>query len=874
MRKIIGCLLCLGIIAGSLQVYATENRQTADGEYHSMIENFKNPPKHTRVNQIVHDWHDGWGNGTYQGKIDLLNNWGFRGVVTNVAWNENYLTSEEDFAFLNEAIQASKAGGMEVWLFDESGYPSGSADGKTLEGHPEYEAIGVGRQEVQGSGAGSARITADSDFQKVVAAYLVPVKDGVKDYANKEDVVFEGLTGTTGGVAGDWVVEIYGQKTAYEGSHAQNNGWKPRRYPNLLNRDAVKRFIDVAYQPYKDNLAQYDEVIEAVFTDEPSLMTAYVNTGEVFGYALVPWESTLPERFSQMHHYSILENMNALYDGDSTHDKQVRVHFYQTVSEMLKENYFGQLQKWCEENGVSSSGHALLEEKLSYHVPLYGDLMKVIGAEDIPAVDVLTGVPEAYIDNSWFLSTKFISSVARLQGKEQVMFEYCPVEDGEIFALNDFEYTLGTMGLLYLNGANYANSYYSIYDLDEQRANTFNEYVGRLGYMLENAQMDSGLAVYYPIESAQAEYKPMQVQVYNQTENISAIDNYIKRLGLGLLENKMDFNFVSSEYMKEPMFTENGMQIGNVRIDTLLMPKVSVIPLETLKTIQEFERHGGKVIWLENLPQMGLNADENKEIAALTEKYKGQTLSISGEKPEDNLARNAKVTVSSVQDHELYHPQNLTDGKNDTDAWQGWASVTTPAWVEIDLGETKTVNKAILYGKNEYEQKEYNLQYWNNGYWINLVPTVENNTEDVIEHHFPAVNTRKIRITMTRGNVAQDSSTGERVARWNEIELYYDKDGNHFNFYDLLTQLGSRSLTVQEIRPEQENQLMMSCYQKDGKELIYLVNPTGQPITASISGQGSGNYLSMNPRTGEIDPFTGQTTVTVKPYMGLFVYEK
>lgn len=874
MRKMISCLLCLGIIAGSLPAYAVENGQTADGEYNSMIENFINPPKHTRVNQIVHDWKDGWGNGTYQGKINLLNDWGFRGVVTNVEWNDNYLNSKEDFAFLDEAIQASKAGGLEVWLFDESGYPSGSADGLTLEGYSEYEAVGIGKQEVFGNGTGSVNVTVDSTFQKVVAAYLVPVHDGVKDYTNKKNIAFEGAVGTIGDVKGDWVVEIYGQKTAYEGSHAQNNGWKPRRYPNLLNRDAVKRFIDVAYQPYKDHITQYGEVIEAVFTDEPSLMTAYVNTGDTFGYALVPWENTLPEQFYQMHHYSILENMNALYDGDSTQDKQVRVHFYQTVSEMLKENYFGQLQKWCEENGVHSSGHALLEEKLSYHVPLYGDLMKVIGAEDIPAVDVLTGVPEAYLDNSWFLSTKYISSVARLQGKEQVMFEYCPVEDGEVFALNDFEYTLGTMGLLYLNGANYANSYYSIYDLDEQRANTFNEYVGRLGYTLENAQMDSGIAVYYPIESAQAEYKPMRVQLYNQTENISALDNYIKRLALGLLENKMDFNFISSEYMKEPEFLENRMKIGDVWIDTLLMPRVSVIPLETLRTIQEFEKNGGKVIWLENLPQMGLNSVEDKEISVLTERYKGQTLSISGENPEENLARNAKVTVSSVQDHEFYHPQNLTDGKNDTDAWQGWASTTTPAWVEIDLGETKTVNKAILYGKNEYEQKEYNLQYWNNGYWINLIPTVENNTEDVIEHQFPAVNTRKIRIAMTRGNVAQDSSTGERVARWNEIELYYDKDGNNFNFYDLLAQLNSGSLTARELRPAQGSKLMMSSYQKNGKALIYLVNPTGKPVSAVISGKDGGSYLSMNPRTGEVENFIGQKTVTIQPYMGLFAYEK
>jgi len=698
------------------------------------------------------------------------------------------------------------------------------------------------------------------------------VVDGKIDYTRKSKAEYDGQYIT--GIEGDWILEIYGQKTAYEGSHAQNNGWKPRRYPNLLNKDAVSHFINITYKAYAENLENFSENIYAIFTDEPSLMTPYINTGDTFKYALVPWEDNLPKKFMEMHNYDITEHLNSLYNGDSEDDKQVRVNFYQTVSQMLKENYFGQLQKWCEQHGVKSSGHALLEEKLSYQVPLYGDLMKVIGAEDIPGVDVLTGVPEAYLDNLWFLSAKYVSSAARLQGKKQVMFEYCPVEDGDVFSKNHFEYTLGTMGLLYLNGANYANSYYSIYDMDKEKANVFNEYVGRLGYMLDGAEMNSGIAIYYPIETAQAEYKPLNVQVYNQTESISTLDNYLKRLSKGLLENKLDFNFVSSEYINQMEIADGTMKVGDVSVSTIIMPRVKVIPLDTLKKIILFEENGGKIIWLENLPEFGVYSDEHTKVRELIKKYNGKELSIAGARSEDNLARNAKVSVSSVQEHELYSAENLVDGKNDTDSWNGWASTTTPAWIEVDLGSVKTINKAILYGKNGYEQKDYNLQYWNNGFWINLIPTVTDNKEDIIEHCFQAINTRKIRITMSRENVMQDSNTGERVARWNEIELYNDKDGNNFDFYDLVSSLNVGELSVSEINDEQKDSLMMSSYTKKDKQLNLIVNPTDKPITALINGINEKEYFILDTRTGDIDTLEPEAVVTVKPYMSIFVVEK
>src|SRR5450756_364746 len=41
---------------------------------------------------------------------------------------------------------------MELWLYDEEGYPSGLAGGLTLAGNPEYQSEGVSYYHVEGQG--------------------------------------------------------------------------------------------------------------------------------------------------------------------------------------------------------------------------------------------------------------------------------------------------------------------------------------------------------------------------------------------------------------------------------------------------------------------------------------------------------------------------------------------------------------------------------------------------------------------------------------------------------------------------------------------------------------------------------------------------
>lgn len=70
---------------------------------------------------------------------------GVGGVAVNVGHDE-YLESEAGWARFIRGLEIAVELGLRIWIYDENGYPSGSAGGLSLRGHPELEAVGADRE--------------------------------------------------------------------------------------------------------------------------------------------------------------------------------------------------------------------------------------------------------------------------------------------------------------------------------------------------------------------------------------------------------------------------------------------------------------------------------------------------------------------------------------------------------------------------------------------------------------------------------------------------------------------------------------------------------------------------------------------------------
>ncbi len=156
---------------------AVQNQALIDGQA------FVNPAPEYRALKIDHNFAYLPGE-TWEQKAASLVEYGFGGAACNMRWDGNYLQpgqSLDDFAAF---VQAAHKQGVRIWLYDEYGYPSGSAGNLTVKDHPEYAAIRLVQQTMQGGDADPRSIKLPDGFIKVEHAYLISEGQTPEEFKN------------------------------------------------------------------------------------------------------------------------------------------------------------------------------------------------------------------------------------------------------------------------------------------------------------------------------------------------------------------------------------------------------------------------------------------------------------------------------------------------------------------------------------------------------------------------------------------------------------------------------------------------------------------------------------------------------------------
>jgi hypothetical protein len=308
-------------------------------------------------------------------------------------YKELYQGGPECVAKIGPLVDAARQRGMKVWLADDFGYPSGMAGGRVVEENPSYEVRGLAMVAVEGSGTGPAVCDLPDGAERFVGAVLYPLVDGEPDFSRGKVLPVEERRIKAGGLNGSWRLCAFATVIRNRNVQAQSTMAQFKhtgRYPDLLNPDAVARFIAHMHGPIAAQINGLPSKVEGFYCNEPNLMQVHWSLEEG-PFACVPWNAELPVWFKQMHGNDLMPALGALYDGDGIEARRVRMHFHQVVAEMLARNFAGQIREWCHAQGIRSSGHFLLSEYLSMHVAGYGDMMKFVSKFDVPALDI--GIP-------------------------------------------------------------------------------------------------------------------------------------------------------------------------------------------------------------------------------------------------------------------------------------------------------------------------------------------------------------------------------------------------------------------------------------------------------------------------------------------------
>lgn len=479
------------------------------------LADFAVPPRAWRPLQMVH--------GTDLSQMSTVEMFrdkcGLGGLVVNVG-GAGYVRRDENWTRFAAGVRNLKDAGMRVWIYDEDGYPSLSAGGVVLEGRPDLWALELA-------------------------------------YDPEHD-------------------PPYYVRDCYEFTHSSNNVARARRYPNPLNPEATKRFIDVTHRRYRDVLGkELYQYVEAFFTDEPAMMAA--NLGiiqedhirlnvptddpqdpEKKCLPVVSWYDDVDSLYQTT--YGEALDYSSLFMGDSPADKKTRRQFWSLLGELDRQRFYGQIRDFCHEDpdGPVASGHTLYEENLIMHVPLDGNKIEILKTFDLPGMDQLNSDPGAYYYGCWEAAA-FPCSAAEFIGQRRVMTEISdfsqlhsgdrkPVDLPTMEAVAGWQAAFGvTEFALYYN--------ISVKDVDyrnEESHRNYCRFVGRLNAILRDAEPVRPILLYYPIEEIQEEFIPVPEKLVEttQSERAQQLKASFDILGAGLSRIQTSFCVIDRQTLQ------------------------------------------------------------------------------------------------------------------------------------------------------------------------------------------------------------------------------------------------------------------------------------------------------------------------------------
>ncbi len=242
-------------------------------------------------------WQHGEGEPILREEIKQMNENGISSFIVESRPHPDFL-GDQWWHDLDIIIDEAKRRGMQVWLFDDSAYPSGFGNGRIRDNNPEYLKVYLAEAHIDTVGPASGAsffvkswLEQDDRIVRVIAGKRLNMLDEI-DAVSLMDLTDR----ITNGILywdvpeGNWRVFIF--------KRTRNGGeeWT-RDYINPLEPKAVRAFIDATYEEhYKRYSKEFGYTIAGFFTDEPRFGNASTYEATLGKYSMViPYSETLLE---------------------------------------------------------------------------------------------------------------------------------------------------------------------------------------------------------------------------------------------------------------------------------------------------------------------------------------------------------------------------------------------------------------------------------------------------------------------------------------------------------------------------------------------------------------------------------------------------
>lgn len=450
---------------------------------------------------------------------------------------DEYL-GEKWFSCIEACLKEARKLGMEAWVYDENGWPSGFVGGKLLENE-----------------AFRARFLEHKvgDYDETAFCVYVGTEDGYKRVTEPQKGV-----------------KVY--ENVYLRISPANT--------DILNPAVTEAFIKETHEKYYARFKEYfGKELVGFFTDEP----------QYYRWA-TPYAPEAAKAFCARGE-DIRDGLIWLFKSDER-GYEFRQKYYAELNRLYVTNFYKKLYDWCDSHGCKLTGHSVEESSLSMQMWGGAEVMTSYEYEHIPAIDDLARV---CTDE---LAPKQVASASAQLGKKHILTETygCSGNDitpYELKSIGDMQYFLGVNKMcqhlypysLARGGKTDHPPVFSKHGNWYDGFKTFNEYFNRLGYIVANTEEQTDIAIVHPIRDIWLDY-------IREIDEPSVIDIQQKfwDLTVDLRKKGVTYHYIDETLLKKYGRNEaDGLRVGNRLYKTVLLPDTKTISAFTLETLQNFK---------------------------------------------------------------------------------------------------------------------------------------------------------------------------------------------------------------------------------------------------------------------------------------------
>ena len=499
--------------------------------------------------------------------------------------------SDEFMELVKYTVIEGRKLGMEMWIYDEGGWPSGGACGLTHKQHPET-------------------------IEQVLRPKYKLLKKGEK-YSLPENAIAAYDSYTQ--LPNEFVAEK--DMTVWE-YYLENTYWQSNCRVDCSNKGVIDTFLNNTYERYYSVMGElFGSDISLVFTDEPTVQNI-----------------TIPRNFFELfkaeYGYDAMDYLPVIMDVENVktdHECRVRIDYGRLVGKLFYENFSRNIESWCANHNIFMGGHMDHEHLANGGATRgYFSHLHALGGFDVPGIDVIWeqirypyGGRSPVSDDAYPFYPRVASSASRQSGRNLSLTESLGVF-GDGVTPDEIRYVLNYQAIRGINVFNFlmlTSGREGLMAMGERpvfcpqkpgfyHLRQINEYLARVAYLVRLGEAEIDTALYQPC----ADY-------WAKTEYANEAIDCFTKAGIELENKHVPFDMIDDYAIMNAEVTCDGLKIGDATYKHIVVPKCRFMPDDVKAKIAPFVGCGDPLVNVSTpaLKVMGRKLDSGRLLFVFNE---------------------------------------------------------------------------------------------------------------------------------------------------------------------------------------------------------------------------------------------------------------